>query len=341
MFLSSPSETSQANSRSEQSFDVYGNPHTYKEVIRYVHGIIDQLLPAVKRDLYEDIDGEKKDSVSQLKPEVSSLLPGAVKMHREANTSDNNQVFIKNHFNRSDFVNMSSGLDLGMEYSDYVSINKSNGMVTESQAFLSEQLNFGTPIHTKRGFDITIMNISFSSHVTLIETDSLFFVHVEVQTVKVHLFVKLVMPKLKGSFTADKKPKFIPIPPDNSSLNSSARPLKPNGPARRHRRSLREIWNILKSNFKSTPIVFDYQFFKKEIFGMDVKGEGKLWLEKKDNNPLEVGLNVTVAFGQVAEIALISIKYDGNQISEGDTEPTTKKWSTSFVSIVCSSVILM
>lgn len=336
---SRPSEASQANIESEESFDVYGKRHTDKELIRYVHGIIDQILPAVKRDLYEDIDGEKKGPTSELKPEVSPLFPGAVKMHREAKTSDKNQVFIKNHFNRSDFVNMSSDLDLGIEYSDNVSINKSNGMVTESHAHLSEQLNFGTPIRTKSGYDVTKMNIFFSSHVSLTESDSFFFDDAEVQTVNVQTFIKLVMPKLKGSLTAESKPKWIPIPSDNPS-NSSARPSnssKPDMPARRHRRSLRDIWNILKRNFKSAPFTFDYELFKTEILGMNVKGESHIWLEKKDNHPLEVGLNVTLSFGQVAEVALISLKYDGNQISRGDTEPTVKKWeSPPFVSIVCS-----
>lgn len=338
MCLSRQSEASQGNIGSEESFDVYGNRHTDKELIRYVHGIIDQLLPAVKRDLYEDIDGEKKGPASELKPEVSSLFPGAVKMHREAKTSDKNQVFIKNHFNRSDFVNMSSDLDLGIEYSDNVFINKSNGMVTESHAHLSEQLNFGAPIHTKSGYDVTKMNIFFSSHVSLVETDSFFFDEAELQTVNVQVFAKLVMPKERGSLKVDEKPKLIPIPPDNPS-NSSTRPSKPNVPARRHRRSLRDIWNILKPIFKSTPIIFDYELFKTELFGMDVKGKSKLWLQKKGDDPLEIGLNVTVAFGKVAEVALINVKYVGNQISEGDTTPTTKRWSTKFVSIVCSGVI--
>ena len=330
--MSRSHEASQTSEQSEDSFEVFGKPHIDKELIRYVHGITDQLLPAVTSDLYEDIDGEKKDSASKPKPEVSSLFPAAVKMHRQANTSDQNQVFIKNHFNRSDFVNMSSQLDQSMEYSDFVSINKSNGMVTESRAYLSHKLNFGATIHIKRGFDINSMNTMFSSHVSLVETDILFFDYAEVQTVNVRLFVKLVIPTRKESFT-DRKPKFIPVPPDNTS-NSAACPSNQTVPARRYRRSLlQNIWNILKRNFKSAPVVVNYQLFKTELFGMNVIGNSKLWLEKKENNPLEVGVNVTVAFGQVAEVALISVKYDGNQISKGDTTPTVKKWSTKFVSI--------
>ena len=62
--------------------------------------ILKQLLPTVQYDLYEDVDGEKSDS---LVPEESPLLPGPVKMHRKADTSDENSVSIKNHFSREDF----------------------------------------------------------------------------------------------------------------------------------------------------------------------------------------------------------------------------------------------
>ena len=44
--------------------------------------------------------------------------------------------------------NVSSETDVEFEYSDFFLINKTNGMVTISRAHLSEQLNFGEPIHT-------------------------------------------------------------------------------------------------------------------------------------------------------------------------------------------------
>ena len=67
-----------------------------------------------------------------LDPEDSPLLPNLVKMHREARTSDNESVFIKNHFDRSDFVDVSSDVDLNLEYSGFASINKSNRMVSDT-----------------------------------------------------------------------------------------------------------------------------------------------------------------------------------------------------------------
>ena len=44
--------------------------------------------------------------------------PSSMKMHRQANTSDKDTVLIKNHFDRSDFVNMSSEIELDMDYSN-------------------------------------------------------------------------------------------------------------------------------------------------------------------------------------------------------------------------------
>lgn len=286
------------------------------------------------------MDGEKADS-EQMKPEVPSLFPGAVKMHRQANTSDKNEVFIKNHFNRSDFVNMSATLDLDLEYSDSVAINKSNGMVKESHASLTEQLNFGTKIHTKRGFDVTMMKMKFSSDVSLVEPDFLFFDYAkEGKSLNLRIFVKLVVPVANGNFTVIRKPQ-VALRPYNSSSNSSAQAIgKP--ARRRYRRSLLgDIWKIVKKNFKEAPIVFEYDLFDTSIVGINVEGKSKLWMEKKENRPLELGVDVSLKFAKVTELVLINLKYDGNQIEAGDTEPTVKKWSTDVVSNLFQSYILL
>ena len=124
-----------ANNDSD-TFELYGQQKTDGNFIRYVYSIVNQLLPAVKRDFYEDVDGERVNPESELNPERSLLCPRAVRMHRKANTSDKNEVLIQNNFNRSDLVNVSSEIDLDLSYSDLMFINKSNGMVTESHAFL-------------------------------------------------------------------------------------------------------------------------------------------------------------------------------------------------------------
>ena len=64
----------------------------------------------------EDVDGEKSDS---LVPEESPLLPGPVKMHRKADTSDENSVSIKNHFSREDFQDLPTEIDLDLKNSEF------------------------------------------------------------------------------------------------------------------------------------------------------------------------------------------------------------------------------
>lgn len=105
------------------TFELYGQQKTDGNFIRYVYSILNQLLPAVKRDLYEDVDGERVSPESELNPERSLLCPGAVRMHRKANTSDENEVLIQNNFNRSDLVNVSSEIDLDISYSDLMFVN--------------------------------------------------------------------------------------------------------------------------------------------------------------------------------------------------------------------------
>ncbi|KAK2565408.1 hypothetical protein P5673_010459, partial [Acropora cervicornis] len=65
--------------------EVHGDRHTNTELIRLVYGILGQLIPTLKRDLCECVDGQKANI---LEPEESPLLPRSVKMHREANTTD-------------------------------------------------------------------------------------------------------------------------------------------------------------------------------------------------------------------------------------------------------------
>jgi len=115
--------------------EVHGDRHTNTELIRLVYGILGQLIPTLKRDLYECVDGQKANI---LEPEESPLLPRSVKMHREANTTDKDKVTIKNHFDHTDFDDMLSDIDLDLKYSDTALINKSNGMVSEGHVLADE-----------------------------------------------------------------------------------------------------------------------------------------------------------------------------------------------------------
>ena len=81
--------------------------------------------------------------------------------------------------------------------------------------------------------------------------------------------------------------------------------------------------------------MFEYDLFTTTILGLPVKGKSKLWLEKPHNQRLAVGVDVSATFGEPGfELELVNFKYQGNQIEAGDTEPTVKRWSTEFVSVI-------
>lgn len=126
----------------------------------------------MKRDLYENIDGNRNATVSA---EDSPLLPANVMMHREADTSGKDAVSIKNHFSGADMVGMLSDLDMEFTYSDQSSIKKSNGMVSEGHAYFSQQLNFETPIRTENGTEITMIKMTVKSRVLLIGNVALIY----------------------------------------------------------------------------------------------------------------------------------------------------------------------
>ena len=148
----------------------------------------------MKRDLYEKVDGKERPG---LKPEESSMAPGSVKMHREANTSDKDSVLIKNHFTRTDVPGISSEVDLNLKYADSAVIKKSNGMVSESHVYFSEQLNLGEQIRGESGFDVTMMKITVKSHASLTET--LYFGYNDSQAASFQLFVRLIVQKQEAA----------------------------------------------------------------------------------------------------------------------------------------------
>ena len=182
----------------DESFELYGNPEYDVELTRYARAILTQLLPTVERNLYERVDGQKPDPNSEPKPEKSSMFPGIVKMHRQANISENDELFIINKFNRSDVTNMTSDIDMDMSYADSSVLNKSNGVVTKGEVHLTEQLNFGEPVQFKKGSTASMMNVSFTSKVTLLDDEKSrrsCLEDKELADVNVRDFVKLFAPK--------------------------------------------------------------------------------------------------------------------------------------------------
>lgn len=285
---------------------------------------MDQILPALKRDLYEDVDGQQFASGSEPSPENSPLIPGDVKVHRKANTSDKEAVFIQKSFSSKDLLNVSSEIDVEFEYSDFALINKSNGMITESRAYLFEQLNFGEPIHTKDGDHLTMLEIHLFSQISLIDqVNSLYFGKAELEGIAFHSFVRLVA---SNSRSVDNNDNEFGWPPTNTSQMSpnngfySGEPHNATNSAsflsvkRRNRRAARPIvqtaLNPQTTLLNSAPsdeqvqnawsqarhlqsVEESFQLFKKEVIGVDVTGEGRISM-KPFSQQIEVGFYIKI-----------------------------------------------
>lgn len=224
---------------SNVSFEIYGMNSTDDGKLRLVYGILQQLLPTVKRDLYEKLDGKTTGSNS-LSPEQSPLLPQSVRMHREANTSDKGTVSIQNHFDGSDFVGMPSGVDLDMKYSDSALIKKSNGMVSESRVYFSEQLNLGGEIDGQSGGGVPTMKVTLMSRISLVETEYFGFADLETDD----LFVKLVVRKATARISVN-----------NTQSESSEQSNSGNASLKRSRRSV--YYNVSNVNESLVAEIWD------------------------------------------------------------------------------------
>ena len=332
----------QANNGIDESFEVFGNHSTNEDKVRLVYGILDQLLPTVKRELYEDVDGVKATGSNPLDPEESPLLPGSVKMHREANTSGKDAVLIKNHFDRTDFVNMSSEIDLDLKYSSLAYINKSNGMVTKSHSYFSEQLNFGEVVHSEGDYDITMMKISLVTRISLIEIN--YFGYTESEEVHFHHFVKLVVPKAKpvtfsvseypaqsypGASNSSQTPSNVSLSSQqHNSTNSSITPLNRSRRASK-KNVVRESWK--KAEAMHLSVRHTFKLFEKKVIGINVQGSATLSVTHPGGG-LEIQVMSKIAVGGKILTAL-SKTYKKNQLQEGKGTRTGYVWKRRIVSL--------
>ena len=242
----------------------------------------------MERNLYERVDGEKPDPNSEPKLEKSSMFPGIVKMHREANTSENDELFVKNKFNRSDIINMTSDIDLDMSYADLSVLNKSNGVVTKGEVHLTEQLNFGEPVQFKKGSTVNMMNVSFTSKVTLLDDEKYrksYLEDEELAEVDVRDFVKLIAPKSDQKFRVktSEREALNETSVDSNEMNSTyadedERETNYTTAAHdsRHQRSRRQ--NFVQK-FLNAPRKISFTLFKKKIIGIDMKVETTVRIE--------------------------------------------------------------
>ena len=326
---------------------MFGNNSTSEENLRLVFSVLEQLLPTVRRDLYEDVDGNKVVASKHLDPEDSPLLPGLVKMHREAKTSGNESVFVKNHFDRSDFVNLSSDVDLNLKYYGFASINKSNGMVSESHAYFSEQLNMGEPLHREGGPDITTINVTVKSHISLIDTRC--FGNAESEATNVHLFVKLIISKPTAMFAVDENPpdtfpvvSYPTSTPSNFSLsdqhyNMTSPSVTP--PKKRFRRAnqnkvVTEVWKKAGPTYLSTE--FPKKLFEKKVVGIKVKGTAYLFVKNKNGLEIEVKFKISIG-GKTKQV--FSKKYKKNELQKGKGTRTVYQWKKTIVSCLALKLI--
>ena len=303
-------------------FEVYGDRHTNTQLIRLVYGILHQLIPTLKRDLYECVDGQKANLIDT---EESPLLPGSVRMHREANTTDKDRVTIKNHFDRTDFDDMLSDIDLDLKYSDIALINKSNGMVSKSHMHFYERLNFGEPVDNV-GFKVTNMQVTMASHASLIESN--FLGYEESKTVDLHSFVKLVISNTNVTFSVVNNTEG-PTQVEPAVSYSSGAAFNTSSPSQHHnftsnfygtpfKRSRRAAnvvpWN--KAGRLSLITKRSFTLFEKKVIGINIKGVGKIWL--KNGRPAEIGAGFYLFIGgRRVDRNLFTKQYKGNQLKDG------------------------
>lgn len=345
--------TPYSNNKTDESFEIYGHRKTDVEFTRYVHALLDQLLPNLKRDLYELVDGEKPNADAEPGPEKSPMFPGSVKMHREANTSEpNGALLIKNSFNRSDLANVSSDIDLDMKYSDATVINKSNGMVTEGQARLIEQLNFGEPIQSKNGTAVTMMNVTFASYVTLLEVTSnrrSFLEDEELEDVNIHTFVKLAVPKSDIEFRVKKQSdQGSPNDRSNSSGTFTDHPEANttgtllSGQRRTRRGITSTLANLLDGviqKFLDSSVKKTLTIFEKKVIGINVKGEITVSVESirtlHKYKDYKIDLDLTLRFGASIRVKLLDDSIPSSQIRSGrSSKKTLSGEGITFVSVL-------
>ena len=243
------------------------------------------------------MDGEKATGSNSPDPEDSPLLPGSVKMHRKASTSDHeNLLFIWNNFNQADFVNFSPANDLNLKYSDSAFIHKSNGMITQSNFSFSQQLNFGEPIHYNSSHQDKLMKVAMISQVSLIELTN-YFEKGEIERATAHLFVRLSLKENPHNFSTDAV--------SNSSLTPSKNPLA----NQRSRRS-----SSLKIDQSAT-------LFEKKVLGITVKAKVRHWVQQG----VKMGVSVVLSIGSYNE-SILNEEYTWNELQNQQPTDSSISW---------------
>lgn len=331
-----------ANNGTGRLVELYGNYSTSEETLRLVFGILEQLLPSLKRDLYEDVDGIKGAGFNSIHPEESLVLPRPVKMHREANTSDKDTIRIRNHFNNSDFTNTSSevDVDMNMTYSDFASVNKSSGVILESSSHFYTELNLGEFIDNSGGRNdtiSTIMKVNLTRHLWLVETENFDFLKINS-----NVFVKLKVSK-GSTFSLNETEKF----PYNAT-NSSEIPTNFSAPMQQHNStnsSITSLKRVRRANDEDNKIIREiwakteplylgaektFALFVKEVLGFKVKGSAIFSVKVGSEGLKEVGVTFKLSIGGKNLPDILSIKYSRSQL-QGNPVRSGHQWQMKMV----------
>lgn len=331
-----------ANNGTGRLVELYGNYSTSEEPVRLVFGILEQLLPSLKRDLYEEVNGIKGAGFNSIHPEESLLLPHPVKMHREANSSNKDIIRIRNHFNNSDFTNASSevDVDMNMTYSDFASVNKSSGMILESSSHFYTELNLGEFIDNNGGRNdtiSTIMKVNLTRHLWLVETENFDFLKINP-----NVFVKLKVSKA-STFSLNETEKF-PYNTANSSeiLTNFSAPMQQHNSTnssitslKRVRRAndednqiIREIWAKTEPLYLGAEKTF--ALFVKEVLGFKLKGSAIFSVKFGSEGLKEVGVTFKLSIGGKNLPAILSIKYSRSEL-QGKPVYSGHQWQIKMV----------
>ena len=295
----------------------------------------------MERKKYEHVDGEKTNGLNSLTPEESPLLPGSVKMHRQANTSDKGTVLIKNHFDRSDFVDMSSEIELDMSYFDVTLINKSNGMVINSQAYLSVHLSFGEVLENKGGINETMMKGTVASHLSLIETER--FSIAEFESARILSFVKLEV-ETATTFPVNKEDREEKSPTVSNSSQTSSNVSWSTGLSnstnssatslRRSRRDydngVREIWEKAEAQYLN--VEHTIELFEKKVLKIDVKATAEYSVSSDAAGISEIAVRVKLTIGRITLPDEV-IKYSRDEL-QGKATRSVREWNHRIVSLL-------
>ena len=318
-------KTTSKSIKEGESFELYGNQESDADLTRYARAILTQLLPTVERNLYERVDGEKPDPDSEPKPEKSPMFPGIVKMHREANTSENDVLFVKNKFNRSDVTNMTSDIDLDMSYADSSVLNKSNGVVKKGEIHLTEQLNFGEPVQFKKGSTANMMNVSFTSKVTLLDDEKSrksYLEDEELADVDVRDFVKLIAPKSDQTFrvkTSEREALNEPSADSNEMNSTSADDdeRETNLTTASHDLGHRSRRQSPFPQILDRPRNINFRLFEKKVIGTNIKVETTIRIDsitKFVNVKLDkIDWDLTVQLGYRSRVKLLRHSVDATK----------------------------